>query len=171
MSSRALTLKTVPRLMRVGRKGRTLDSTGPNRVPGLYLQVLGKNNASWLLRFEVAGRKRWMGLGWARTFDLAEARTRAIAARKLLADKIDPLTLRRAERAQAAAQAANARTFEQCANEFFQAKGGGWSQTHQKDFPASLKRHVHPTIGHLPIGDIDQALVLTVLRPLWAGLC
>jgi hypothetical protein len=70
----------------------------------LYLQVTD-GGASWLLRYEIqitpipngkwleqrGRRERWLGLGSLSDFSLKEARERARAARKLLADGIDPL--------------------------------------------------------------------------------
>jgi hypothetical protein len=51
------------------------------------------------LRYERAGRERWMGLGPLHTFTLEEARARARQARQQIADGIDPLDARRAARA------------------------------------------------------------------------
>ncbi len=48
---------------------------------GLYLQVNVPGRASWILRYERAGRERAMGLGALVDFNLAEARQRAKAAR------------------------------------------------------------------------------------------
>ena len=51
-------------------------------MPGLYL-VVGENGArSWVMRYELRGRERMMGLGAAATFSLREARERARAARQ-----------------------------------------------------------------------------------------
>src|SRR5215831_7634259 len=105
----ALTTKKVARLT---APSRYLDG----QVRGLYLQVISATNRSWLLRYEINKQSRWMGLGSAATFTLAEARERAHRARQLLADKIDPLAARRAERAAAAARS---RTFAQVAHEFY----------------------------------------------------
>lgn len=55
---------------------------------GLYLLVTAEGTASWVFRFTLNKRKREMGLGAASTFTLAEARERAAAARRLLADGI-----------------------------------------------------------------------------------
>ena len=82
---------------RVKAKGRYADGT----MPGLYLQVSDSGAKSWLLRYEIDGRKRWMGLGSASVFSLKEARERARLARQKISDKIDPLEVRRAERDQA----------------------------------------------------------------------
>ncbi len=98
----ALTVRKAAALMRRGEKGRHLDS-GISGERGLYLEIGGRTNAHWLLRYQLGHRTRWMGLGSARTFSLDQARARAKVERQKLADKIDPLQVRRAERAKAAA--------------------------------------------------------------------
>ncbi|HVZ01613.1 MAG TPA: Arm DNA-binding domain-containing protein, partial [Dongiaceae bacterium] len=50
---------------------------------GLYLQVSRAGTRSWIFRYTLAGRTRDMGLGSARDVSLAEARTKALEARKL----------------------------------------------------------------------------------------
>jgi len=151
---------SVKKIAKLTARGRYFDSHG------LYLQVISPTNRSWLLRFELNGQKRWMGLGSVATFTLAEARERALAARKLLADKIDPLVARRAERAQLAAAAAKSRTFAQVANEFFDTHSVSWkNRKHHRDFLNSL-RHA-ALLAAQPVAAIDEALVLAVLQPLW----
>jgi hypothetical protein len=48
----------------------------------LYLEATATKakdgvTASWLIRFEIDGRERWMGLGSARVVSLSEARAKA----------------------------------------------------------------------------------------------
>src|SRR5262249_17863264 len=155
---------SVKKIARLTVRGRYFDAHG------LYLQVMSPTNRSWLLRYELGGRKRLMGLGSAATFTLAEARERALAARKLLADKIDPLVTRRAERAERAAAAAKSRTFADVTAEYFDVHSVGWSnRKHRTDFLNTLRTHVFPMLGVLPVASIDEALVLSVLRPIWAN--
>ena len=52
-------------------------------APGLYLQVTG-GGRSWVYRFQVAGRRRDMGLGPADAIGLADAREKALAARRAI---------------------------------------------------------------------------------------
>src|SRR6478672_13895136 len=74
----------------------------------LYLQVTeaeggGDLNRSWLFRFKVGGKDRWMGGGSTHTVSLAEAREGAREQRKLRLACIDPIAHRdkmRAEKAQ-----------------------------------------------------------------------
>ena len=111
---------------RVKAKGRYADGT----MPGLYLQVSDSGAKSWLLRYEIDGRKRWMGLGSASVFSLKEARERARLARQKISDKIDPLEVRRAERAKQAQAASRALTFREAAQRYFD----GW----RRAFPRYL---------------------------------
>ena len=71
-----LTAKRVAKLLK--RPGRHPD--GDN----LYLRVSRPGKASWLLRYERAGRERMLGLGPIATISLGEARERAKAARRQL---------------------------------------------------------------------------------------
>jgi hypothetical protein len=52
-----------------------LDGEGTHRVDkGLYLQIRQDGTRSWLLRFRLRGRMRWMGLGPTRLVNLTEAK-------------------------------------------------------------------------------------------------
>ena len=88
-----LTTKRVAMLVK--RPGRYHDGHG------LILVVVNANNASWQLRYQRNGRERWLGLGPLHTVTLKDARERARAARLQLLDGIDPIDVRRAERAKA----------------------------------------------------------------------
>ena len=137
---------TVKRVARLTKPGRYRDGA----VRGLYLQVMSASNRSWLLRYALHGQERWLGLGSVETFSLAEARQRAHAARQLLADKIDPLTVRRSERAERSVAAARHKTFRVVAEQYDAAHGAGWSKKYRANFLASLQRYAYPLIGDLP---------------------
>ena len=68
-----LTAKKVERTNKPGRYRCGL-------VRGLLLQISEGGTKSWVLRFELNGRERWMGLGSASEFSLKQARKRALAA-------------------------------------------------------------------------------------------
>jgi hypothetical protein len=94
---------TAKKVAKLKGEGRYKDGL----MPGLYLQVSETGTKSWLFRYELNGSpERWMGLGSALVFSLAEARQRARLARQQLADGVDPLAQKRAARAAAAAAAA-----------------------------------------------------------------
>lgn len=144
------------------------------RVPGryhvghsLYLQVV-PNGASWLLRYQINGRERWMGLGSARLFSLSEAKESAKEAqRQLKKDRIDPVEARRAAKAAAAVAAAKAITFRQAAAAYIASHEAGWTVKHREQVDASLATFVFPVFGHLPVKDIDTGIVVAALKPHW----
>jgi len=101
---------------------------------GLYLQVTpGKfgPNKSWIFRYEVDGRDRYMGLGSTLDVSLFEAREKASQARKLRREGLDPLEEKRAGRAAQEQERARAITFAQAAERCVAAHRAGWrSQMH-----------------------------------------
>ncbi len=134
---------------------------------GLYLQV-SDNGASWIYRYMIAGRPREMGLGPLALYGLAEARAKALDARKLRHEGIDPIEARRAERAKARLDAAKAMTFNQCADAYIKAHRAGWrNDKHAGQWEATLKTYAAPVIGSLPVQSIDTGFVMKVIEPLW----
>jgi len=135
---------------------------------GLYLRVKPSGAKSWLLRYEIAGRERWMGLGKTSAFTLKEARRRAREQRQLLADHVDPIDHRRAERAKKAAAAASSITFVEAAQRYFDQHEGGWRNAkHRQQFINSLRDYAYPVIGKMTVGEIDAKAVLRVIDPIW----
>jgi integrase len=148
--------------------GRHADGT----VKGLYLQVTPAGVASWLLRYERAGKERWMGLGPRGEVPHAQARQRAIDARQLLKSGFDPIEHRRAERAkriaeEAAAAAVNI-TFKECAEQYYRFHSPKWTNLrHSQQFISSLAAHVFPVFGNVPVSAVNKALVLKAIEKIW----
>jgi integrase len=154
----SLTIKRVASLKEPGRYG------DGNRS-GLYLQVKSSTNRSWLLRYEIDGKERWMGLGSLHTFNLTEARDRARRARQLIADKIDPLEVRAKERTERELQAARTITFKDAATQYFNQHEKKWSHPKARaQFLGSMEAFVFARIGKLAVADVDVAAVLRVLE-------
>ena len=64
-------------------------------APGLYLQVGGPEAKSWIYRFTLRDKERFMGLGSARDVTLAQARKRMEETRiNLVSKKIDSMAER-----------------------------------------------------------------------------
>ena len=93
---------------------------------GLYLRVAEGGSKQWIFRYVANGRLRDMGIGPCHTLTLAEARERATAQRKLRLEGIDPIAHKHAQRAAAAAEAAKAMTFKQCAEKYIASHSAGW---------------------------------------------
>jgi integrase len=129
-------------------------------------------NRSWLLRFERGGRERWMGFGPTHVFSLREARERARAARQLLADGIDPIAHRDAERRKRALEARQAEaipTFEEASNRYYAVHGGRWHNLkHAKQFLSTLRTYAFPKLGKLRVNEMTTEDVRLVLEPVWS---
>ena len=135
---------------------------------GLYFVSRPPNGASWMFRFSRHGKDRWMGLGQYPTVSLADARTRADDARRLLLDDIDPIEHRRQHRAQTKLQIAKRVTFVGCAGQYIASHQAGWrNPKHRQQWDNTLKTYAHPILGTLPVAAIDTGLVVKVLQPIW----
>jgi hypothetical protein len=72
------------------------NSTRPNTAgryragPNLYRQIAASGSGSWVLRYEMRGKKRWMGLGPLAVFSLKEAMARAREAQQQIYTGVDP---------------------------------------------------------------------------------
>src|SRR5690606_2012710 len=98
----------------------------------------------------------------------ARAETRRLRAKlKHPSEPSDPLAERRAERDRARLSQAKRITFRDAAEQFIAAKGAEWRNAkHRGQWEATLKAYAYPVMGDLPVGDIDEGLVLRVLEPI-----
>jgi integrase len=137
---------------------------------GLWLQVSetnGRLSKSWIFRFMLNGRPRFMGLGPTHAFSLKEARERARLARQMVIDKKDPIDARNAERLQGKLEAAKSVSFEDACTRYIAAHESGWTHPkHRKQWSATLAS-TFPVLGKLPVSAVDTPLLLKVLEPMW----
>jgi integrase len=154
MSSRKLTALFVDQ---VKERGVYPDS----EVPGLRLRVERTGSKRWVLRVSIKGQRQDIGLGSAKEVGVREARDAAIELRKAARQGGDPVAQRRAERA-------GVISFEAAAEEVYQGRLEVWSnQKHRGQWIKTLRTYAFPVIGKMPVGDIQPADVLKVLKPIW----
>jgi integrase len=135
---------------------------------GLTLQITPTGAKSWLFRYMVAGKPFGMGLGPTHTVSLAEARQKALDARKLLIDGINPLAAKKQKQIAAALASAKVMTFDQCAKAYILAHKASWKNAkHADQWTNTLNTYVNPIVGHLPVAEIDTGLVVKCLSPIW----
>jgi integrase len=144
---------------------------------GLYLQVSQHLTKSWIFRFMMRGTARKMGLGQVERVSLADARKKAKAAHSLVIDGIDPIAERDARRMAAAVDQAKTVSFKFCADQYIAANEAGWTNAaHRAQWFSSFndtKRGklqfpaLTACINDLPVSQVDTALVLKVLSPIW----
>lgn len=161
----------------MGRQQQRLSALQVSKLtkPGLYgdgggltLQITQGGVKSWLFRFMMAGKAYGMGLGPTHTVSLAEARQKALAARKLIIDGINPLAAKKQDKITAALANARMMTFDQCAEAYVAAHKAGWKNAkHADQWTNTLSTYASPIIGHLPVAEIDTGLVVKCLTPIW----
>lgn len=142
---------------------------------GLLLEVKPSGAKGWVLRYMLDGKRRDMGLGAFPTVSLKEARAKADAARKLAAEKRDPIANRREEReaiaaARAAEEEKRARSFRDVAEALIKAQSPAWTSTKTlASWRLTLDRHGYPVLGDMPVADITRADVVRALSPIWTN--
>lgn len=137
---------------------------------GLWFQVQGVSQRSWLFRYMLNGRAREMGLGPYPDISLAVARDKARVARDQLREKVDPIEARRASQVaiMRAAEDARERSFKTAADDLLAAKEGSWRNAkHKAQWRSTLETYAYPVLGSLPVAAIDTDAVLKVLQPIW----
>lgn len=137
---------------------------------GLYLQVKGLTSKSWVFRYKDRDgpRERYFGLGSFNAVSLAEAREKARDCRNKIANGIDPIRQAEAEAIARRLEAAKAMTFRQCAEAYITAHKASWKNAkHRDQWGATLESYVYPHFGDLPVAQVDTALVVKSLTPIW----
>jgi len=152
---------------------------------GLFLLVSPGGAKSWMLRVQVDGKRRDIGLGTAdvdglgreafgvgdsrysdaplmlrRDLSLAEAREKAAALRKLAKAGSDPKVERDRQRVKVP-------SFAEAVTEAHEALKSGWGDRTAKAFKASLEEHANPKLGALKVNAIGSAEVITALASIW----
>ena len=136
-------------------------------VTGLYLQINDRGARSWVLRMVVGTKRRELGLGGFPTVGLADARTKARAVRDQVENGLDPIAEKRKKREMLIAEQRRP-TFKKCAEQFMAMKSAEWrNDKHRQQWVNTLNQYAYPTIGDLPVHEISQRHVLTILEPIW----
>jgi integrase len=135
---------------------------------GLYLRVTETGAKRWVFRFQLAGKRRDMGLGAFPEISLSEARDKATAHRRQRHNGADPLETRKAERHAERLASAKGRTFKEVADEFIERNKAGWRNAkHRQQWTNTLETYAYPLLGALPVSGIDTGLMVRVLEPIW----
>ncbi|MFM0638032.1 integrase arm-type DNA-binding domain-containing protein [Paraburkholderia metrosideri] len=137
---------------------------------GLYLQISASGSRSWIFRFSLARRAREMGLGPLASVSLAEARALAAGNRKLLAEGIDPIISRNADRDRIAAAAVpDGLPFRQAADDFIAANRSSWkNKKHGQQWENTLSTYAYKVIGDVDVRDVDTPMIVRILQPIWS---
>ena len=128
---------------------------------GLYLVVESSGAKRWMQRLVVQGRRRDIGLGSVNIVSLDDARETALRFRRIARSGGNPI----AERRKAIGSTL---TFKEATLKVHSLNLPTWkNEKHATQWLSSLDNHVFPFIGHLAIGSITSADIMTVLSKIW----
>jgi integrase len=125
----------------------------------LYLIVSSTGSRKWVLRFTWRGRPKEMGLGNAANVPLADAREKATAARRQVAQGLNPIVERRKD--------TGVPTFGEMADSVCEALSAGFRNAkHRAQWKSTLKTYAAPLRG-MPVDTVGIDDVIAVLKPIW----
>ncbi|NYF30740.1 site-specific integrase [Sphingopyxis sp. JAI108] len=162
------------RFVQTAKQGRHCDGKG------LYLLVGRTGCRSWILRVQVRGKRRDIGLGGvlSTTFGmpskvgddvplegrthltLAEARELSIRLRNAAKAGKDPVAELKRDRKLAP-------TFKEAVTTTHSAQSHGWGDKEAKAFLSSLENHAYASLGNKRVDAITADDVATALEPIW----
>lgn len=135
---------------------------------GLWLKVTEGGSKSWILRYTMAGRERWTGLGPYPDVSLAEARDKAMAWRKQVREGVDPMKVKQEAMATARAEQAKKVTFAWCAAQYIESHRAGWKNAkHAEQWVSTLAMYAEPVMGNMDVALVETEHVVRVLEPIW----
>jgi len=120
---------------------------------GLHILVTPSGGRLWRWKYRFEGTEKQLALGSYPGLSLADARGRQTKARKQLANGIDPMAERKAEKT--AVLAATEHTFQKIAEQWLEHWRGNKSARHSETTRNRLKVNVYPVLGTRPINEIE----------------
>lgn len=128
---------------------------------GLYLVVAPTGSKKWVLRYQVDGRRRDMGLGSYARVKLARARELAAEARQQMGRDLDPITERRKARRRVP-------TFSEAIKTCHADNAPTWrNEKHAAQWLTTLETYVCPDLGDRRVDKITGPDVHGVLAKIW----
>lgn len=134
---------------------------------GLYLWCMADGTRCWRFRYYLDGKERGMALGTYPKISLADARKAVEVQRQILQTGTDPAHEKK--KGKQAAKLAKDNSFEALAQEWYEARAHTWSTKYAADEWARLERYVFPTLGKLPVSQIEAPDLLAALRNVQAS--
>jgi integrase len=127
----------------------------------MFLLVAPNGSKYWQLKYRYNGKEKILQIGTYPDTSLADARKERDSARSLIAQGIDPMSQRKAEKAAKLIACAN--SFDAVAAEWL-AKRGPKSESGDARLKRILEKDLSPAIGSRPISEITPPELLSALR-------
>lgn len=129
---------------------------------GLFLHVTPYGSKYWRFKYRFTGKEKLLALGVYPDVSLADARNKRDAARKLLANDIDPGVAKQILKRRA--KLASENTFQTIALEWYAKFSTKWVPSHSNKVLRRLERDIFPWLGNKPINEITAPELLAALR-------
>ncbi|MGA7506887.1 MAG: integrase arm-type DNA-binding domain-containing protein [Erwinia billingiae] len=133
-----------------------------NDGQGLSLLINPDGSKGWRFRYRYAGKARLMSFGSYSVVSLAEAREKRDTARKQVANGIDPVEERKAQKL--AQQLSSENSFEAISREWHANKADRWTLAYREEILKTFEQDVFPFIGRRPISELKPLELLEVLK-------
>ena len=147
-------------LKNINKTGRYSDGSN------LYF-VIGKNgNQNWTIIYTINSKKREMGLGPYPEISLKSARLKRDSLKALIIQGKDPLVERDKQREQE--RLLKKSTFKEISLSYISQMECQWKNLkHRQQWRNTLKTYVYPSVGNLPIQEIQTNHIKDILMPIW----
>jgi hypothetical protein len=129
---------------------------------GLHLMVTPSGGKLWRWKYRFEGAEKLMALGRYPEISLAEAHENRDAARKRLANGIDPMAERKAEKT--AVMVVTEHSFEKIAEQRLEHWRGDKSARHAATTRNRLRANVYPVLGSRPIAEIEPTELVELAK-------
>jgi integrase len=134
---------------------------------GMYLEVAPTGLKVWRLAYrQKNGKSNRLTFGTYPEVSLVDARAQRAAARKLLAEEVDPAGAKRAAKSNELASSAH--TFETVAREWLKKTAAERAESTQQKNTRWLEKNIFPEIGAMPVALIKPRDVLAALQKIEA---
>lgn len=131
---------------------------------GLYLLVKPTGGKLWRYKYRFEGREKLMSFGQYPDVPLVRARELHASARRQLADGVDPMAVRAAERV----LAVDGTSFQGVAGLWLEHWKTGKSPQHVDTTRRRLIQNVYPAIGSRDIGDLKPSDLVKMVKAIEA---
>jgi integrase len=129
---------------------------------GLALLINPDGSKGWRFRYRFNGKAKLMSFGSYSLVSLAEAREKRESARKQVANGVDPVEERKAQKI--ALKVSTENSFEAISREWHTNKADRWTVAYREEIMKTFEQDLFPFIGNRPISEIKPLELLEVLR-------
>jgi hypothetical protein len=128
---------------------------------GLYLEISPTGSKLWRWKYRFNGKEKRLFFGAWPEVSLADARSKTLEKRAILAEGFDPAAVSKALEVE---QSLNSKTFEEIAREWHSSRVHVWTPGHARRIMRGLGKNIFPWLGLRSFRTMLAPELLVVLR-------